>query len=80
MLHNPHRSHTEQVARQSADTHLRNEPAHRLAEAHTVAAEHSNQEGGQHVCHRVVTTALQLQQRAEVLFETLALGTQYGKD
>lgn len=82
LVDRPHRQAPDQVARKRADDQLH----HEIDDAHTQTApalgvgNHADQQDREHVGHRVVRTALQLQQRPEVLFEPLLLASQDRED
>lgn len=78
----PYTDPADSVAHQTAEHHLNDElyDTHRYAHGFCAAGQYADQHNGQHVRHRVVRTALQLQQRAQVLVQPLFLASQDGEN
>ena len=78
----PYGQPPDQVPGQGAHDHLHHEKdyAHAQADAGRGIRHDADEQDGHHVCHRVVRTALQLQQRAQVLLEPLFLASQDGEN
>lgn len=81
-VNGPYADPTDSIPHQTAEKHLNDElyDTHRYAHGFCAAGQYADQHNGQHVRHRVVRTALQLQQRAQVLVQPLFLASQDGEN
>ena len=82
LVDRPHSQPPDQVTRKRADDQLHHEieGAHAQTAPALGVGDHADQQDRKHVGHRVVRAALQLQQRTEMLFETLLLASQDRED
>ena len=75
----PHRQPSQQIARGATYDELHRQRAQDRGHLHAVRLNELNQHDGQHIGHRVVAAALQLQHRAQVVLEVHLLRAQDGE-
>ena len=78
LVDNPHRSPTKEVSDSSTYSHLHHKHQYGTTDADTIAttAKQIDKQDNKYIGHRVVRATLQLEQRSQILAQSLTAGTQ----